>query len=1254
MIREIEKEQYIYPEVEKIVSSALESNEGKVILIVGQPGSGKSVFMSQLYDEFKKRGLEYLTAIRAEFLNENDSPKDVYELFTKVKDVDQPKVLLLDSLDVLAYSRRKELQEWLFYIDNLKKIKRMTVVCASRSFEAEHLYPMNEQEWSEKIYIRLLPDEFINKVLSKVNYDYNSISSEFRKFLRIPLHLRITVEIIKNGGDPGDIFDLHGLYAKLFEVLNISTGEMSLLMELSELMIKNKTIYLPYSLVGIPLLNEIKGMENRPGIMGIIQIDSRNQTISFFHQTLIDYLSALKVINEDKSIAEFVIEHGQSLFIRSTIRHILGLLRILSQKRLFEELERIFFKKYSERGIGFEPTEEKSIRLHIKVAILANIASWNNPTIEEGKFLSRLFNEAEDGQQLMIQFFNNRPTSGWYEVLREIYILPILRNSNEKDIKWRIIISFLADIAKDKPYEVLDICLLLLEKQNHSAMLEWFIRKVSDEISKIELEDTLKEKYIQVLELAVRKGIFNWYYDIVITCKRIAKYFPEKALKLYFECVLKEIENENSEISSSQGSLTESFVEILPSLYERAPYETLLTATDFFEQVLTDNYEEEKKLWDSPDVLLYLQLARGFGLEAFYEWYKSKILEFCSSLTEQAKQMVEKLEQSRWESQRQLSMLCKLKNIDFYKDDVLDYVRNILKSNLKDSSMYQQSKKLFIRAIEKVFEAKTIEEEEKDEIINVILSLDFDDDSQAQVWIWEPLHHIPEKYWDERVKRKLKESREKFNFEEKYKYVPPIKSTGVKAAQPIVKADELRLKSPDELYEFLVKNNKLKERRDLENDIFYGGVRELAQEVAKVFVEDLKKYKKIIAKLAEDSANDEYIYWFFSEISKKAINEEYIDWFINLVSVIYKREKLQREIIYVLKKVSEFLTEEHFYRIKSVLLEFSEAKDPEEDRFLEYRKQGYSNDALTEGINSTRGALIPLVISLLREFEDNLLLEILDKLSKDRTISVRAVLVRYLPYAIKPIGWDRCFELFSNAFEKGAEEYVECISDFLAYVPQDKFEQVKEVINKMREERKGKLGIAYALLMGIYYLRGLVPEEDLINVFKDRELIEKGKEECFNLLAHQVEFKGNVDKCLKIIGSLLEMNILKGRLSILFIRARPEDFEKFAPIINKIIEKPEIRGEALYYILGYLEKSILFNPLEAFNLLENLLSNAGDDFYNLRDYIPASHSKAPLNIINTILECYPEEEDRALEALDKLIELNWQGVNEYLYALDRL
>jgi hypothetical protein len=48
------------------------------------------------------KGLEYFTAIRTESLLETDSPKEMYELFEKVKEENSPKVLLFDTLDVFS------------------------------------------------------------------------------------------------------------------------------------------------------------------------------------------------------------------------------------------------------------------------------------------------------------------------------------------------------------------------------------------------------------------------------------------------------------------------------------------------------------------------------------------------------------------------------------------------------------------------------------------------------------------------------------------------------------------------------------------------------------------------------------------------------------------------------------------------------------------------------------------------------------------------------------------------------------------------------------------------------------------------------------------------------------------------------------------------------------------------------------------------------------------------------------------------
>ncbi|MHA1304519.1 MAG: AAA family ATPase, partial [Candidatus Heimdallarchaeaceae archaeon] len=1177
MIRDIAKEQYFYPKVKEIVSKALEvKEEGKVILIIGQPGSGKSVFMSQLYDELKDK-VNYMTAIKAEFLHETDSPNDVYTLFEKVNDKDEPKVLLLDSLDALAYSRRRELQEWLYYVDKLKYTKGMTVICASRSFEAEHLYPMNEQDWSDKVSIKLLPDEFINRVFDKLGYGYKNISPKFRDFLRIPLHLKVTAEIIQRRGDPKEICTLQGLYAKLCELLNISTGEMSLLSELAESMIKNRTIYLAYPSLGVQLLDNIKNME-RPGITGIIQIDSTNQRLSFSHQTLIDYFSAWKVINEDKPVIDFILEHKQSLFIRPVLRHILGFFRLNSEKRLFEELGRLFFEEEPDKKIGFIQ-KGKTIRMHIKTAILANIASWDNPTVEEGKFILRLFRETKDGQTFMIQFFNAGPNPEWYNVLKDIFILPILRTRDDSDIEYRIILSFLAKIAKDKPSEILDISALLLT-QRYNRTIERFFMRVSDELFKIELDNSLKRKYADILEQTVRKGFITWYYEVQITCNRIAKYFPEKGLRLYFDLVMKELQDKESKISSSQGSLATSFGEVLPSIYEKIPCQVLSTATEFFEQILSADYPGEKGLLDWPDELLYSKHAQRFGLKAFYDWYKNKILEFCLHLTDKTKNIIEKLQQSKWESQRQLSMLCKIRNVSYYKDGILACIKKILQSNLKEPSMYNQSE-LFIRGIEKIF--KIISPQEREEIINSLLKLQFDDKLQVRVWIWKPLHHIPESFQDKRIKRKLEELRDKYNFEKEYKYKPPISSTGVQGAQPPVPAYVLRAKTPDELYKFLIENRDLKERWDFEKDIFYGDIEELAQEVAGIFVESLDKFKNVIENLSKDPENDEYLVWLFSALSQKSATNEDIDWIIELITSVYERERLQLETIRVLRKIANDLSEDQFNKLKDVLLTFSRAKDPEEDKFFEYRKQGYSNDALTEGINSTRGALVELVILLLQKFKERYLVDILEKLSKDKTISVRAALVRYLPYAIRPLGWDRCFELFSNAFEKGPEEYSEIIPQFLRYVPKDKFDKLEEILNKMKERRNSKLGEAYAVIMTIFYLRDLCSDRDLMGLLEDEKLSDKGKEESFNLLANQVKFEANVDKCLKIINNLIEQeDILKGRLSVLFMQARPEDLKKLAPIIKKIINKPKIRGETLYYILEYLEKSILVDPLLVF------------------------------------------------------------------------
>jgi hypothetical protein len=284
------------------------------------------------------------------------------------------------------------------------------------------------------------------------------------------------------------------------------------------------------------------------------------------------------------------------------------------------------------------------------------------------------------------------------------------------------------------------------------------------------------------------------------------------------------------------------------------------------------------------------------------------------------------------------------------------------------------------------------------------------------------------------------------------------------------------------------------------------------------------------------------------------------------------------------------------------------------------------------------------------------LIEILDKLSKDKTISVRAALTAYLPYSIKVMGWEKAFGLFTNAFEKGAEEYSDLITKFLGYTPRENIASLEEILEKMWKKREGTLGKTYALVVTIFYFRELYQMEKVIETMTDEKLTPEGKQESSRLLIRQLEFKENVDKSLSVINKLLELKKFTAIIwDYMFMMARPEDFPKVKPVILEMINHPDIWGHrGLYQMLEYLEKSLLISPLEVFELLEKMVLKMNKSIWENENLHWINSSRAPLNIINTVFECFPEKEDRAMKVLDKLIELNWSGVPDYLHSLDRI
>jgi hypothetical protein len=1250
MARSILEEEYPFEGVKEIVEESLRSKDkGKILLIIGEPGSGKSVFMHQLYDKLEPLEI-YLRAIDAACLNEKDSPEEVCSLFDKVKSQEKPKILILDSLDVLAYSRREELHQWLSALDKLKKINNMTVICASRRFEAEHLYPMNKQDWSTKQPIEPLPAEFIRKILKKLSFDIDNLSEKMLEFLKSPIHLKIAADIIKKGGDIKDISSLHELYNKLCEVLEVSDAEFQMLISIAELMVENRTVHLAYPLISSSLLQELKARE-RPGMMGLIQINETTQQVSFCHQTLIDYFSALRVLRQGETIKAFVLKHKQSLFIRPVIRHILLFLRIQSRDRLFRQLNEVFDEKGKNRQIGFTDGTTH-ISMHIKTAIINNVASWKAPSSNEGEFILNLFGDREYGQTMAVQFFKGMPCADWFDVLKDIYIFPILKERDSSNIEFRLILSFLEKIVAERTSEVLDIYFMLLEKKD-DRKLEQFSYGLAEKLFKLDLSDPLIEKYERFLEFIVREKIVRMDIFLSKIYSFLSKYTPIKGLRLYIDVLFKYFREKVDSYWISPDILEQTFQEVIPPLFKRIPYQVLIDLSNLFEKILSEGNSSENLLLDPPEILLFSEIAQRYRIKGIYDWYKDRVLDFCSKLNEESKKLIGKLEQSHWETQKQLSMLCKFQNAASFKTEIIQFIDQILMSDFNDESQYEKHE-LFLRAIEVIF--PHISQQKREAIADSIIHLKLEEKTSVYVWIWKPLNHIPRQFHNNIIKEKIKQLCEIYDFEEHYKYTPPFVLNEVQKASSPKSKEELSALKPHDLYNFLIEKNELGPEWDFEKNKFFGGVELLAREVSLLFVENFDRYRSIVEKLSGDEKNDIYIARFFLALQEKGITGDKFDFVVDLILKIYHREDIQLEIVSFLEKNVSLITENNLPKLKKVLLSLSEAHDPEEDKFFEAREKGYSNDAFREGINSVRGILAQLSILILEKFKENFLIEILEKLSEDKTISVRAALTAYLPYLINVLGWEKSFGLLSNAFEKGAEEYSNLITKFLGYTPRENIGSLEQILGKMWQQREGALGKTYAMLVTIFYFRELYPMEKVIETMTDEKLSEAGKKESSRLLLRQLEFKENVDKSLRVINKLLE---LKKYTAIdwdyMFLMARPEDFPKVKPVVLEMINNPEFYdNRGIYRMLEYLEKSLLIFPLEVFELLEKMILKMEKSIWENENIHWINSSKAPLNIINTVFECFPDEEDRAMKVLDRLIELNWSGVDHYLHSLDRI
>ncbi|WP_269620260.1 hypothetical protein [Zhongshania sp. BJYM1] len=236
-------------------------------------------------------------------------------------------VVIIDSLDVLAVGRsHKSLRCFLGLIASLSVVPNITLIAASRSFDAQYDPLLREASWAETVTVEPLSfNDDIAPLLIEWGVNPDEISATLKGLLLIPQNVRLFYVLIQRGMRLPDIeeHDLYELYIRELiendEYLGAEVVEA--LQNIAVGLLAQRSYKFPRNLLGVnpQQLQRLLSQE-------VIAEVSPHQ-LMFSHQTLADALRIRQAQVNGVDLKRFVTSQPQLPFIRPAVRAFILTLR---------------------------------------------------------------------------------------------------------------------------------------------------------------------------------------------------------------------------------------------------------------------------------------------------------------------------------------------------------------------------------------------------------------------------------------------------------------------------------------------------------------------------------------------------------------------------------------------------------------------------------------------------------------------------------------------------------------------------------------------------------------------------------------------------------------------------------------------------------------------------------------------------------------------------------------------------------------
>ena len=421
------------------ITGSIRQDEEPVHLLVGEPGSGKSVILRDCYEALTSIGWTVLAfkadCYRASSLHQlyelASLPEKLEEAITKLLEEEKQVAILIDQIDAVVQSvisERGTVDTYGQLIHRLKRIDGIRIVVSIRRFELEYdsEFASYKRKYG-KTDVLPLSRSAVMSVLAQLQIREGLLNDQLYDLLKLPTFLNVFCKIHHRRPANATFHSELDLFEELWRQ-KVSEGGTSnveeTLLSLVEIIRSsfNLTISRDHVTPG-PAVNYLI----RSGL--IVEQGSAN-SLQFFHQTFYEYVFARSFSGGHKVVISHLKDERQSLLVRASFKMILRFYRQLGTKEYGALLKVLLTERW--------------VRWHIRLLALNHLGFQVKPTATEISLAKKYL---LDRRSPNVAFIESIHGAFWFKVLMDHGTLDVL--ASEFYSTKRGLFSFLEILLKN-------------------------------------------------------------------------------------------------------------------------------------------------------------------------------------------------------------------------------------------------------------------------------------------------------------------------------------------------------------------------------------------------------------------------------------------------------------------------------------------------------------------------------------------------------------------------------------------------------------------------------------------------------------------------------------------------------------------------------------------------------------------------------------------------------------------------------------